>query len=204
MSIVALTQTVRRRFSSRNIRPSFPSVQIPEHRVSASAGVEVNSPTSPVDSPIEEDAVSIRPFNTMENLCAEMHLPYPPTRRGTYIEVYEVTSSATSFCFGEVIDTSGHEYPETALRKVRRRASSAVSTGMRKLSGGAGQLGRRASQAFRLGSGVPSLAKVEHRTPLDLDEMRDGLRAAVAGGTGGDWVEGVEAGLNRVETTRVD
>jgi hypothetical protein len=204
MSFEALTQTIRRRFSSRKVRPSFITVQIPQNTVSASAAVEDHSPTSPFDSPVEENEIAVRPFNTMEGLCAEMHLPYPPTQRGTTIEIHEVVSSATSFCFGEVMDFTRHEYPETALRKVRRRASSAVVTGIRKLSGGAGQLGRRASQALRLGLGVPALAKVEHRTPLDLDEMRDGLRTAVAGSMGGNWVESVEAGLNRVETRIVD
>jgi hypothetical protein len=90
------------------------------------------------------------------------------------------------------------------MKRVRRRASSAVSSSIRKLSGSAGQIGRRASQVLRFGTGAPALVKANHRAPLDLDEMRDELRGAVARGVeGGNWVESVEERLDTVEGSTV-
>jgi hypothetical protein len=184
---------------------SYPIVQIPEQSVSTPAIVEEQSPTSTLNSPVEEGDSNIRPFNTMEGLCAEMGLPYPLTRRGTHIEIHEVHSAAMSFCNGEFIDISSHECTETKMKRVRRRASSAVSSSIRKLSGGASQIGRRASQVFRFGTGAPALVKANQRAPLDLDEMRDELRNAVAKGVeDGDWVESVEERLATVDSRTVN
>jgi hypothetical protein len=188
-----MAKTVRRRFSVCRNSPSGLVVYIPEQPTPGQVVVEEQSPDSllisplgenetiaqPPTSAVEDSELEIRPFNTMQSLCAEFNLPYPPHHPGTHFEDCEVFPSSASFGIGEVIDCNDHEYPETAMRKVRRRASSAVSSSLRKLSGGASQIGRRASQVLRFGTGAPALAKSGQRAPLDLEEMRDGLRNAI-------------------------